>query len=138
MNKIGHPEMIGDPRFGNDMDRFHNTPLIDPVVKEWVTGRTVAEVTKACEEARVPCGPVQTVDQLLTDPQLKARDMIQVLDYPGLGKVHIPAMPMKLSLTPTSINTPSPGLGEHNEEIYKGLLGLSTEKMSRLKQEKII
>ena len=138
MNKIGHPEMINDPRFGSDMDRFHNTPLIDSVVKEWVTARTVAEVSKACEEARVPCGPVQTVEQLLVDPQLKARNMLQVLDYPGLGKVHIPVMPMKLSETPTVIKTPSPSLGQHNEEIYKGLLGLSTEKISQLKQAGII
>lgn len=138
VTRIGRPEMVSDPRFASDMDRFHNAPVIDAVVKEWVAGKSVAEVTKACEEARVPCGPVQTVDQLLTDPQLLAREMLPALDYPGLGTVHVPAMPMKLSLTPAGIKSPSPGLGQHNQEVYAGLLGFSAEKLSLLKQAGVV
>ncbi|MBI4296528.1 MAG: CoA transferase, partial [Chloroflexi bacterium] len=138
MSKIGRPEMVNDPRFGSDMDRFHNAHLIDPVVKEWVAARTVDEVVKACEEARVPCGPVQTVDKLLTDPQVLAREMVPPLDYPGLGTLHVPGIPMKMSLTPGSISTPSPKLGEHNEEVYGGLLGLSSEKVAGLKEKGVI
>ena len=138
VKKIGRLDLAGDPRFGSDTDRFHNVGLIDEVVKEWVAKRTVAEVLQACEEARVPCGPVQTVDKLLTDPQMLARDMVLPQDYPGLGTVHVPGNPMKLSLTPTHIQGPSPALGAHNEEVYKGLLGLSPEQVALLKASGVV
>ena len=138
VKKIGRPDMAGDPRFGSDTDRFHNVGLIDEVVKEWIATRTVAEVMQACEEARVPCGPVQTVDKLLTDPQVLARDMVLPLDYPGLGTVHVPGNPMKLSLTPGGIQGPSPALGAHNEEVYSDLLGLSPEQVALLKAKGVV
>ncbi len=136
--KFGRPEMASDPKFGSDMDRFHNADSINEVVGPWVASRTVDEVVKLCEEARVPCEPVQTIDQLLTDPQVIAREMVQYIEYPGLGKIPIAGIPMKLSLTPGSIKGPSPALGEHNEYVYHELLGLSLEKISGLKQKGII
>jgi crotonobetainyl-CoA:carnitine CoA-transferase CaiB-like acyl-CoA transferase len=60
------------------------------------------------------------------------------MNYPGLGNLPVPGIPMKLSLTPGSINTPSPKLGEHNEEVYGGLLGFNPEKLFNLKREGII
>lgn len=138
VKKIGRPEMASDPRFGSDTERFHNVKLIDAMIKDWIAARTVEEVMKACEEARVPCGPVQTVDKLLTDPQVLARDMVLPLAYAGIGNVHVPGIPMKLSLTPGSIQGPSSLLGEHNEEVYAGLLGFSPEKVSELKAKGVV
>jgi CoA:oxalate CoA-transferase len=135
VEKIGHPEMAIDPRYGSDMDRFRNSESIDTVVKEWIGARTKEEVIRILEQARVPCGPLQTVDQLLTDPQVLARQMVQSFEYGEAGKLPVPGTPMKLSATPGKIRTPSPKLGEHNEEIYTGLLGLSQEKLAKLKQE---
>ncbi|MFC1949389.1 CaiB/BaiF CoA transferase family protein [Chloroflexota bacterium] len=136
--KIGHPEMAEDPRFGSDMDRFHMGDIIDEVVGPWVADRTVDEVVKLCEEARVPAGPLQTIDQLLTDPQVQARGMVQNIDYPGLGEIPIAGFPVKLSLTPGSIRSHAPQLGEHNNYVYSELLDFSKEKMSGLKEEGII
>jgi len=136
--KIGRPEMANDPRFGSDMDRFRNADLINEVVGEWVAARTVDELVKLCEQARVPCEPVQTIAQLLTDPQVQAREMVQYFDYPDLGKIPIPGIPMKLSLTPGSIRNHAPALGEHNEYVYCQLLSLSQEKVSSLKQQGVI
>ncbi len=135
VEKIGRPEMAGDPRYGSDMDRFRNAESIDEVVGPWVAARIVAEVVRVLEEARVPCGPLQTADRLLTDPQVLARRMVQSFDYGALSKIPVPGMPVKLSLTPGSIRTASPGLGEHNQEVYGGLLGLSAERLAKLKQE---
>jgi crotonobetainyl-CoA:carnitine CoA-transferase CaiB-like acyl-CoA transferase len=135
---IGREDMAHDPRFKNDMDRFYNADLIDPIIGEWVGQRTAEEVMSLLEKARVPCGVVNTIDQLLTDPQVKAREMIKFMDYPELGKIPVPGIPIKLSLTPGSINTPAPKLGEHNEEVYCGLLGFGSEKLSQLKLEGII
>jgi len=61
--------MATDPKYGSDMDRFRNFESIDAVVKEWIGARTTEEVIRTLEQARVPCGPLQTVDQLLTDPR---------------------------------------------------------------------
>lgn len=136
--KIGRPEMADDPRFGSDMDRFHNADAINEVVGKWVAEHTVEELVKLCEEARVPCEPVQTIDQLLTDPQVKAREMVQQIDFPGLGEIPIPGFPVKMSLTPGSIRSHAPGLGEHNDYVYKELLELSDEKIASLKEEGVI
>ncbi len=136
--KMGQPEMANDPRFGSDMDRFHNADIINEVVGKWVAERTVDELVKLCEEARVPCEPVQTIDQLLTDPQVIAREMVQQIEYPELGKIPIAGIPMKLSLTPASIRSYAPKLGEHNDYVYQEILGFSPEKVSTLKQEGII
>ena len=138
LRAIGREDMANDPRFKNDMERFYNADHIDPIVKEWVKNRTADEVINLLQKARVPCGVVNTIDQLLTDPQVKAREMIKFMNYPELGKIPVPGIPIKLSLTPGSINTPSPKLGEHNEEVYGGLLGFSPEKLFKLNQEGII
>jgi CoA:oxalate CoA-transferase len=135
---IGKPEMASDPLFATDMDRFRNAALIDRAVKEWVEQRTAADILGVLDKARIPCSAVNTVDEAVHDPQVAARDMIVRLDYPGLGTLSIPGLPIKLSLTPGSIDSPAPGLGEHNEEIYRGLLGFSPEKVDLLKKEGII
>ena len=103
-----------------------------------VSEKTVNELVKLCEEARVPCEPVQTIDQLLTDPQVKAREMVQDIEYPGLGKIPIAGNPMKLSLTPASIRSYAPKLGEHNDYVYQKLLDFSEDKVSDLKQKGVI
>jgi crotonobetainyl-CoA:carnitine CoA-transferase CaiB-like acyl-CoA transferase len=120
------------------MDRFRNAELIDPPVKEWVEQRTASEILGLLDEARIPCSAVNTIDEALQDPQVAARDMIAYLDYPDVGALPIPGLPIKLSLTPGSINSPAPRLGEHNNDVYCGLLGLSLEKLDRLERDGII
>jgi crotonobetainyl-CoA:carnitine CoA-transferase CaiB-like acyl-CoA transferase len=136
---IGREDMASDTRFStNDMVRFDNAELINPILEEWVSQRTSDEVVSVLQDARVPCGIVNTVDQLLDDPQVKARDMILYADYPGLGKIPLPGIPVKLSQTPGDIQSVAPMIGEHNEEVYCGLLGMSAEELDRLKSAKII
>ena len=120
------------------MVRFDNADLIDQVIKEWVSQRTVNEVIRVLQTARVPCSVVNTVDKLEDDPQVAAREMIVNMDYPGLGTFPIPGLPIKFSLTPGSINSRAPKVGEHNKEIYCGLLGLSQKELKKLKEENII
>lgn len=136
---IGRKDMIDDPRFGvNDMARFNNSEAIDKVLNEWVSLRTSNEVVRILQEERIPCSVVNTVEKLLHDRQVKAREMIVYSDYPGLGKIPLPGIPVKLSLTPGNISLRAPRPGEHNEEIYCGLLGFSRRKLDQLKSKGII
>ena len=135
---IGRDELTNDPRFKTDQARGENAALIDRIVKEWVAQRSVDEVVKTLQEAGVPCEPVNTMYQLLDDPQIKAREMIVYTDHPDLGRIPLPGTPIKLSLTSGRIGAPAPKLGEHNEEIYGKLLGFNSEKLSQLKQRGII
>jgi crotonobetainyl-CoA:carnitine CoA-transferase CaiB-like acyl-CoA transferase len=136
---IGREDMANDPKFNqNDMVRFDHADLIDAVIKEWVAQRTVAEVISVLQVARVPCGVVNTIDKLENDPQVAARDMILNVDYPGLGNIPLPGIPVKLSLTPGSISSRAPKIGEHNREIYCGLLGFSQKELNKLKEKEII
>jgi CoA:oxalate CoA-transferase len=135
---IGKKEMGYDPKFGSDMDRFNNAELIDSVVKEWVAQRTVEEVTRTLRKARVPCSVVNTVDKLIDDPQVKANEMINMINHRGLGGIPLPGIPIKLSKSPGNIKSISPKIGEHNEEIYLRLMGLSPEEFDQLKKDSII
>jgi CoA:oxalate CoA-transferase len=136
---IGREEMAIDPRFSkNDMVRFDHSKLIDPVIAEWVSQRTADEVVKILQKARVPCSIVNTVDKALNDPQVIAREMILSAEYPGLGKIPLPGFPVKMSRTPGEIKLLAPRIGEHNEEIYCGLLGFGKRKYSHLRSKGVI
>lgn len=135
---IGRADLISDPRFEHDLDRYRNTNIIDQIVNEWARERTVEEILFILEEKEIPCAPVNTSDQLLDDPQVNAREMIVEVGYSGLGKLPVQGIPIKLSKTPGQIVNPAPEIGEHNAEVYCNLLGFNAEKLYGLKQEGII
>jgi CoA:oxalate CoA-transferase len=136
---IGREDLANDPKFGkNDMIRFDKADLIDQAIEAWVAQRAVGEVLSILQKARVPCSVINTVDKLEDDPQVAAREMIVNMDYPGLGSLPLPGLPIKLSLTPGSIQSRAPKVGEHNEEIYCELLGLSQKELKRLRGKDVI
>jgi formyl-CoA transferase len=136
---IGREDMAKDPKFGkNDMVRFANAKEIDAVIGKWMSKRTAQEAQELLQSARVPCSIVNTVDKLIDDPQVKAREMIQHITYPEVGELSLPGFPFKMSLTPGRINSRAPRVGEHNEEIYCGLLGFSKRKLSLLESKGVI
>jgi CoA:oxalate CoA-transferase len=135
---IGNKDLVADPKFATDMDRAENASLIDPVVQKWASQRTVEEVIHIMQKARVPCAPVVSVDQLLNDPHVAAREMIMDTELPNGERVSLPGIPLKLSLTPGKFIKAAPRIGEHNKEIYQGLLNFSTEELIELQQEGVI
>ncbi|MCX5816206.1 MAG: CoA transferase [Proteobacteria bacterium] len=135
---IGREELSTDPRCINDMSRSFNAALIDPIIQEWAKDKTTDEILDKLQAARVACAKVNAVDQLLSDPQSLAREMVVDVEYAGLGKISIPGIPIKLSLTPGKIRTLAPKVGENNKEIYCGLLGYDLKKFNSLKERGII
>jgi len=98
------------------------------------------EALKILREKKVPCDPVLEVKEVLDDPQLKSRGMIQELMHPASGKTGLKAagFPIRFSELPAEYPGPTPILGQHNKEIYMGLLGFSKEEMEQLEKEGII
>lgn len=135
---VGQEQWRDDPRLKDDATRFKNRDIVRPVAQQWVRERTVDEVVQRMEEFRVPCSPVYNVAQMVNDPQVEAREMLIDLDYPGIGKIPVPGVAIKMSGTPGSIFRPAPEVGEHNEEVYGALLGLKPDDLAQLKAEGIV
>jgi len=135
LKAVSHEELLDDVELGNDFQRFEHRDRIDPKIAEWTSQRTVDEVLTRMEEARIPCGRYYSMEEVPRDPHVQTRGMLEYIDmeYPGLERVPVCGLLIKLSETPGSIESRAPRVGEHNDEIYCGLLGYSEEKMSELR-----
>ena len=136
----GREELSRDPKFQTMRDRVRpeSRQFFVEWLGEWAAEKTVEQLVSQLNEAGVPCWRVNTIPEVVSEPQIQARDMIVQLDHPGVGKVPLIGIPIKLSETPGEIKTPAPEVGQHNEEVYRDLLGLSLEQLSQLKEEGII
>ena len=133
---IERPELLDDPRFKNDLDRYAHREIVDKAIGDWTKQRPATEVAKILAEASVPVGEVNSVDKIQSHPQVKALDMAPIIQQPEVGPVPVAGIAMKFSETPGAIERPAPGLGEHNQEIYDELLGRGA--CERLKRESAI
>jgi len=132
---MGREDLISDPRFADDAARCENIASLCLIVSDWIGGKTVDDMLSLMEKAQIPCSQVYDIPQVLADPHIRAREMIVDIDYPGLGKVPLPGFPVKFSETPGKLANRGPLLGEHNEEVYCGLLGFSRGKLAELQEE---
>jgi formyl-CoA transferase len=133
---LGRPELADDPRFKNPRGRAQQQEEIDAMVEAWTEKRTKHEAMEILGAVGVPCGAVLDTAELLADPSLAERGMMVLMDHPKRGRVTFPGNPVRLSASPTTV-TPSPLLGEHNEEIY-GALGCTAEELGSLKRDGVI
>ena len=107
-------------------------------VGEWVGQRSVKEVVELLAKTGVPVAPVLDLDQVKANEHAAAREMFVDVDHPTLGEVSLPGFPIKFSETKGDITMPAPLLGQHNEEVYSELLGLSKEKIEELRKEGVV
>jgi crotonobetainyl-CoA:carnitine CoA-transferase CaiB-like acyl-CoA transferase len=137
---IGHEDLIGDPELQTDYQRYEQRHRLDPLVADWAAGHTVDEAIEKLEAARIPCGPVRNLDEVAADPHVRSENMIEYVDMeePGLNQLPVSGIQAKLSKTPGRVKTRAPRVGEHNEEIYKGLLGYNRVLLKELKEKAVI
>jgi crotonobetainyl-CoA:carnitine CoA-transferase CaiB-like acyl-CoA transferase len=140
MTAIGKEELGRDPRYKAPTARLERHDEVNRIVADWVSNHTVEEVLECLgpEGANVPCAPVMTVDRLIEDPHVLAREMIVELPHAKLGTVPVTGVPFKLSESDPGIDRLGPELGEHNGEIYGGLLGLSDHEIEGLRAADVI
>ncbi len=137
---MGREELANDPRFRTDYDRARpeNRQFFSDWLNEWAAEKTVDGVVNQFNAAGIPCGRVNTIPEVAADPHIRAREMLVEVEHPGVGKVPLIGIPIKLSKTPGRIKTIAPLLGEHNEEIYCDLLGYTNQELTQLKEEGVI
>lgn len=125
---IDHEELPTDPRFITNGDRTTNVKALTEILNEVFITRTIDEWMSILEEAGLPCAPINTVDKVINDPQIAARDMIVEVEHPVAGHLKMAGVPVKFSLTPGSVDTPAPLLGQHTAEVLVQELGWDQEK----------
>jgi crotonobetainyl-CoA:carnitine CoA-transferase CaiB-like acyl-CoA transferase len=134
----GCPELSADERFKTNADRVGNRGELIPIIKEILKQRTRAEWIAALEQAGVPCGPINTIAEVFANPQVQSRDMRIDVPHSGSGLIPLVGSPMKFSRQPLNDRQPPPLLGEHNEEVLTGRLGLDEDDWVRLRAAAVI
>jgi len=139
LQAMGRPDLAGDARMTTTPARLAHRELVDELVAGWVAARDASEALAALEAAEVPSSLVASVRDLFEDAHVKARENIVSLALPLVGRLAMPAVVPRLTLTPGRIDSAGPSRpGEHNEEIYGGRLGLSREALARLAERGVI
>ena len=137
---MGQPELAGDPRFVDHVARGRNQDEIDGIIGEWAATRQPHDIIETLSTAGVIAGPINTVAEVVADPQFRARGMLvehfdERVGRPVLGPGVVPV----LSESPGGVRRAgSARPGQHNDEVYRGLLGLSAEKLATLAEQGVL
>jgi len=116
---VVNTESLRDSRFSKSIDRLKNQQFIESELNKILSTQTSDYWIKALNKAKVPCGPINTFSQALSDEQIIHRNMMVEVEHPDGGKVKMPGNPIKLSYTDEDSYTPPPHLGAHTKEILK-------------------
>ena len=122
-NVLGKPELLTDERFGNNGERTKHFHELHAIMNSVLINKTIDEWLVVLEEAGIPCAPINNIERILKDPQVKARDMILEVEHPIAGHLKMAGVPVKLSETPGSVHTHAPLLGHDINAILQELMG---------------
>jgi crotonobetainyl-CoA:carnitine CoA-transferase CaiB-like acyl-CoA transferase len=128
----GAPALARDPRFAINANRVRHRATLVPLLEPLMRQRTRADWLAALEQAKVPCGPINELDDVFADPQVLERGMRVPVPHPLTDTLHLVASPMKLSKTPVSVRQPPPLLGQHTDQVLTAF-GLDASERDRLR-----
>ncbi len=134
----GCRELPDDPRFATNGKRVANRAELTTILSGIMEKRSMREWLDALEAAGVPCGPINNLEQVFAEPQAVARGLKMELPHPTAGKVSLVRSPMRFSETPVEHGVPPPTLGQHTDEVLKGLLKKSPSEISKLRSEGVV
>ncbi|RLM83638.1 CoA transferase [Halobellus sp. Atlit-38R] len=135
---MGREDLLGEDRFETNVDRVNNIDEVDGIVESWTKKLETDIAEERLLDRGIPCGAVQTIQEVLNDPHLQERDSVVEIDHPEAGEIKVPGSPIKFSESPDAAIEPSPTKGEHNEEVLRSRLGLSDIEIEELRSNDII
>ena len=135
---MARPELAADARYKTHTARGANQKELDELISVWTRTITADRLEALMEEHGIPSGKIYRAPEMLEDPHFQAREAIVETAHPKFGTLRMQNVAPKLSATPGGIRSPAPDLGQHNQEIYQGLLGFSDSRMAELKSGGII
>ncbi len=138
----GRPDLGQDPLYAKNQDRVRNRAQLVPVLETIMKRRTKADWLATLEAAKVPCGAINNLAEVFTDPQVQERGMVNDWRHPLRDDLRLVASPLKLSATPVRTpengGLPPPVLGQHTEEVLRGVLNYSPAQLAQLRNDKVI
>ena len=137
---VGREDLMEDPRFNTPEGRRDpaNIEEISGIIISWLYGKSKLEVWEMAQQSRVLSGVVNTTEDLLNDDHFWERGMWAKVNHPVTGEMTMPGKSLKMFRTPWQLRLAAPTLGQHNAEVYCGMLGYSREEISKLRQAGVI
>ena len=135
---VGHPEWAEDERYATHHARGENMEELDAMISAWTAERTGEEVLATMAEAGVPAGKVFTAADMVEDPHYVARGNIVEVEDPEIGTFPMQNVVPRLTETPGEVRWTGPALGQHNDEVYGGLLGIGDKERRKLLERGIV
>jgi CoA:oxalate CoA-transferase len=130
---IGLPELADDPRFKDQTARLQNYTILAPLIEGAIRKKTSREWLVELSKSEIPCGPVNGIDAIAKDPQILRRGMIAEIPHKKVGKWKVANTPFKFNAASSHPQGPSPGLGEHTDQVLQEMLNYSPDEIARLR-----
>jgi formyl-CoA transferase len=136
--KVGKRAWANDIRFLANADRVKNRAELIPLLDDFFARDDIAYWLSILETIGVPCGPINSIDQVMVDPQVQAREMVIDVEHPNAGVIHMVASPLKIPTASPVVRLSPPLLGEHTEQILLELLGFDEMTVHELRSAQVI
>lgn len=137
LKTIGREDLIGHEDWSKVWWRMSNFDEVHGVVEAWTSARDKFTVMEAFGNNGVPCGAVLDTKELLSNEHLRGRGAVATIEHPARGTLDVPASPIRLDDAPAAVKR-SPLLGEHNADVYGGLLGIDAASLARLREAGVV
>jgi crotonobetainyl-CoA:carnitine CoA-transferase CaiB-like acyl-CoA transferase len=131
LRAMGRADLLDDPRFASNAARTENMAATEALVTAWTIGLGKSEVAAVAKHYKIPAAAVRNAVEVMNDPHMHARGMLQRIDHPSLGSIIVPNSPLRLHGSDRVEPLPSPSLGQHNQDVYGGWMGLDVEELQR-------
>ena len=131
-------EWIADPRFASNPKRVENREVLLPLIAEVMSRETCDRWMELFVDAAIPCGPVNDMQHLFSDPQVLHSGMIVETPHPTIGPMRLAGIPVRYTATPGSVRRPPPLLGEHTDAVLAEVLGYGPQEIEELRRQEAI
>jgi crotonobetainyl-CoA:carnitine CoA-transferase CaiB-like acyl-CoA transferase len=134
----GLARLLDDTRFADANERMTNVDALERIVADWAAARTTDEVLRVAAEADVPCAKINTIADVVANPQLRHREQIVEVDHPTIGRLPMHGLTVKFHGTPGEIARAAPSIGQHTDEVLREWLGFDDATIRALHEERVV